>query len=129
MTFLPHSPQGDGNGAKKRRTTPFPKDRRKSGLLTSFFKSNLDDAREMATRMVRQELSDHIEPLIQAEDRNIQRTFRTEQIVSNTGVDYYAPTQPSKEPLEYALRMDGASQMCGCGTQARNLRGHWAAFW
>lgn len=73
------------------------------GLLTWFFKSNLDDAREMATRMVRQELSDHIEPLIQAEARNIQRTFRTEQIVSNTVVDYYVPAQPSKEPLEYAL--------------------------
>ncbi|MEL7315000.1 MAG: hypothetical protein AAFN08_08615 [Cyanobacteria bacterium J06559_3] len=46
------------------------------GLLTWFFKSNLDDAKEMATRMVRQELSDHIEPLIKAEARNIQRTFR-----------------------------------------------------
>ncbi|NMF84172.1 hypothetical protein [Nodosilinea sp. P-1105] len=73
------------------------------GLLTWFFKSNLDDARAMATRMVRQELSDHIEPLIQAEARNIQRTFRTEQIISNTVVDYYVPAQPSKKPLEYAL--------------------------
>jgi len=73
------------------------------GLLTWFFKSNLDDARAMATRMVRQELSDHIEPLIQAEARNIRRTFRTEQIISNTVVDYYVPAQPSKEPLEYAL--------------------------
>lgn len=73
------------------------------GLLTWFFKSNLDDAREMATRMVRQELSDHIEPLIQAEARNIQRTFRTEQIISNTVVDYYLPAHPSKEPLEYGL--------------------------
>ncbi len=73
------------------------------GLLTWFFKSNLDDAREMATRMVRQELSTHIEPLIQAEARNIQRTFRTEHIISNTVVDYYVPAQPSKEPLEYTL--------------------------
>lgn len=73
------------------------------GLLTWFFKSNLDDAREMATRMVRQELSDHIEPLIKAEANNIQRTFRTEQIISNTVVDYYLPAQPSQEPLEYGL--------------------------
>ncbi|MBE9138839.1 hypothetical protein IQ254_16830 [Nodosilinea sp. LEGE 07088] len=73
------------------------------GLLTWFFKSNLDDAREMATRMVRQELSDHIEPLIKAEARNIQRTFRTEQIISNTVVDYYVPARPGKEPLEYGL--------------------------
>lgn len=73
------------------------------GLLTWFFKSNLDDAREMATRMVRQELSDHIEPLIKAEARNIQHTFRTEQIISNTVVDYYVPAPPRQEPLEYTL--------------------------
>lgn len=73
------------------------------GLLTWFFKSNLDDARAMASRMVRQELSDHIEPLIQAEARNLQRTLRTEQIIGSTVVDYYVPAQPSKEPLEYAL--------------------------
>ncbi len=73
------------------------------GLLTWFFKSNLDDAREMATRMVRQELSTHIEPLIQAEARHLQRTLRTEQIISNTVVDYYLPTRPNQEPLEYGL--------------------------
>ncbi|MBE7384513.1 MAG: hypothetical protein F6J95_024245 [Leptolyngbya sp. SIO1E4] len=73
------------------------------GLLTWFFKSNLDDAKEMATRMVRQELSDHIEPLIKAEANNIQRTFRTEQIISNTVVDYYIPIPPTQDPLEYHL--------------------------
>lgn len=73
------------------------------GLLTWFFKSNLDDAKEMARRMVRQELTDHIEPLIKAEASNIQRTFRTEQIISNTVVDYYLPVAPTKEPLEYNL--------------------------
>jgi hypothetical protein len=74
-----------------------------AGILTWFFKSNLDDAKEMATRMVRQELSDHIEPLIQAEAKNLERTFRTEQIVGNTVVDYYLPTPPPKDPLEYHL--------------------------
>ena len=73
------------------------------GLLTWFFKSNLDDAKEMARRMVRQELTDHIEPLIKAEASNIQRTFRTEQIISNTVVDYYVPVSPNKDPLEYHL--------------------------
>lgn len=73
------------------------------GLLTWFFKSNLDDAKEMASRMVRQELTDHIEPLIKAEANHIQRTFQTEQIIGNTVVDYYVPTTPSKDPLEYHL--------------------------
>ncbi|NER81073.1 MAG: hypothetical protein F6K42_16200 [Leptolyngbya sp. SIO1D8] len=73
------------------------------GLLTWFFKSNLDDAKEMATRMVRQELSDHIEPLIKAETNNLQRTLRTEQIISNTVVDYYVPATPTSDPLEYHL--------------------------
>ncbi|NEQ48328.1 MAG: hypothetical protein F6K00_34270 [Leptolyngbya sp. SIOISBB] len=73
------------------------------GLLTWFFKSNLDDAKEMARRMVRQELTDHIEPLIKAEASNIQRTFRTEQIISNTVMDYYLPVAPNQDPLEYNL--------------------------
>ena len=73
------------------------------GLLTWFFKSNLDDAKEMASRMVRQELSDHIEPLIKAEANHIQRTFRTEQIVSSTVVDYYVPAKLTKDPLEFHL--------------------------
>lgn len=74
-----------------------------AGILTWFFKSNLDDAKEMATRLVRQELSDHIDPLIKAEAANLQRTFRTEQIIGNTVVDYYAPPSLGKEPLEYHL--------------------------
>lgn len=74
-----------------------------AGILTWFFKSNLDDAKEMATRMVRQELSDHIDPLIKAEANHLERTFRTEQIIGNTVVDYYLPTIPSKNPLEYGL--------------------------
>jgi hypothetical protein len=73
------------------------------GILTWFFKSNLDDARKMAGQIVHQELSDHIDPLIKAEANNIQRTLRTEQIISNTVVDYYVPAPVAQEPLEYKL--------------------------
>lgn len=73
------------------------------GLLTWFFKSNLDDAKEMATRMVRQELSGHIEPLIKAEANHLRRTLRTEQIIGNTVVDYYVPGESTQAPLEYRL--------------------------
>lgn len=73
------------------------------GILTWFFKSNLDDARKMAGQIVRQELAEHIEPLIKAEANNIQRTLRTEQIIGNTVVDYYLPAPLNQDPLDYRL--------------------------
>lgn len=73
------------------------------GLLTWFFKSNLDDAKKMAREMVRQELTNHIEPLIRAEVNNLQRTLQTEQIIANTVVDYYLPTSEEARPLEFSL--------------------------
>jgi len=73
------------------------------GILTWFFKSNLDDARKMAGQMVHQQLSEHIEPLIKAEANNIRRSLRTEQIISNTVVDYYVPAAIARSPLEYGL--------------------------
>jgi hypothetical protein len=73
------------------------------GILTWFFKSNLDDARKMAGQMVHQQLSEHIEPLIKAEANNILRSLRTEQIISNTVVDYHVPAAIGQPPLEYGL--------------------------
>ncbi|MEM9815399.1 MAG: hypothetical protein AAF827_03155 [Cyanobacteria bacterium P01_D01_bin.6] len=73
------------------------------GILTWFFKSNLDDARKMAGQMVHQQLSEHIEPLIKAEASNIRRSLRTEQIISNTVVDYYVLAAIAQAPLEYSL--------------------------
>lgn len=73
------------------------------GVLTWFFKSNLDDARKMAGQIVHQELSEHIDPLIKAEASNIRRSLRTEQIVGNTVVDYYVPAAIAKEPIELGL--------------------------
>ena len=72
------------------------------GLLTWFFKNNLDDAKETARKMVRDELANHIEPLIKAESDHIQRTLRTEQIISKTVVDYYLPTE-AEPPREHKL--------------------------
>jgi hypothetical protein len=71
-------------------------------LLTWFFKNNLEDARETARRMVREELANHIEPLIQSESDHIQRVLRTEQIISGTVIDYYLPAE-SDSPKEHKL--------------------------
>lgn len=67
------------------------------------FKNSLDDAKEMATRIVRQELTNSIEPLIQAESNNLQKTLQIEQIISSTVVDYYIPQAVGDSITEYAL--------------------------
>lgn len=67
------------------------------------FKNSLDDAREMATRIVRQELTNSIEPLIEAESNNLKKTLRTEQIISGTVIDYYLPQPVSETITEYEL--------------------------
>ncbi len=67
------------------------------------FKNSLDDAKEMATRIVRQELTNSIEPLIQAESKNLQKTLQTEQIISGTVIDYYLPQPVSETITEYEL--------------------------
>lgn len=76
-------------------------------LLTAIggwiFKNSLEDAKETAGRIVRQELTNHIQPLIAAESRNIKKTLQTEQIIGSTVVDYYLPDVASDKLTEYAL--------------------------
>ncbi|NEP19770.1 MAG: hypothetical protein F6J97_23275 [Leptolyngbya sp. SIO4C1] len=67
------------------------------------FKNSLDDAKEMAGRIIRQELETHIEPLIAAESASLQKTLRTEQIIGRTVVDYYLPGAGRDTLTEYAL--------------------------
>ena len=76
-------------------------------LLTAvggwIFKKNLEDAKETASRMVRQELTDHIQPLIEAESNNIKKTLQTEQTIGSTVVDYYLPGSANDKLTEYDL--------------------------
>lgn len=71
-------------------------------LLTWFFNKNLEDAKRLARELVRQELINHINPLVEAEAKNVMRTLRTEQVIGDTVVDYYIPAK-EKEPVEYRL--------------------------
>jgi hypothetical protein len=71
-------------------------------LLTWFFNKNLEDAKRLAKEIVRQELTNHLTPLVQAEAENVMRTLRTEQVIGDTVVDYYLPVD-SDEPLECKL--------------------------
>jgi len=73
------------------------------GLLTWIFSKNLEDAKRLAREMVRQELTNHLTPLIQSEAENVRRTLRTEQVIGDTVVDYYLPAHNSDELSEYKL--------------------------
>lgn len=74
------------------------------GIVGSWiFKNSLDDAKETASRMVRRELTDHIQPLIAAESNNLKKTLQTEQIIGRTVIDYYVPAAVSKLITEYEL--------------------------
>ncbi|MGB3614922.1 MAG: hypothetical protein WBA10_14105 [Elainellaceae cyanobacterium] len=71
-------------------------------LLTWFFKNNLEDAREVAGRMVREELDQRIKGLVQEEFRYWEMSARSERVVGQTYVAYYLPDAQA-EPREYGL--------------------------
>lgn len=71
-------------------------------LLTWFFKNNLEDAKQVAAKMVREELDAHIRDLVKTEFRYWELSAQTERVVGQTLVDYYLPNGTT-EPQEYAL--------------------------
>lgn len=73
------------------------------GLLTWFFKSNLEDAKLMAREMVRQELTNQITPLLEAEMQNVVRSLQVERVIGDTVVDYDRVSPDDEQPLEYHL--------------------------
>lgn len=97
------------------------------GLLTWFFKTNLDDAKKMAREMVRQDLANHLEPLLQAEISNLKRTLRTEQIIASTVVDYYLPTTDDREPTEYRLLRGRGFLDVRCWNQSQRPTGRFGS--
>lgn len=71
-------------------------------LLTWFFKNSLEDAKEVAGKMVRSELDKHIQERVQDEFRHWEMSARTERVVSQTLVNYYLPNGV-EEPREFSL--------------------------
>ena len=60
-------------------------------LLTWFFKNNLEDAKKVASQMVREGLDQHIQERVQEEFRYWEMGARTERVVSQSLVNYYLP--------------------------------------
>jgi hypothetical protein len=72
-------------------------------LLTWFFKNSLDDAKKVTREIVRSELIEHIQPLIQEESNYLIRLLKTEQVISDISVYYYLASKESQKPLECNL--------------------------
>lgn len=71
-------------------------------LLTWFFKNNLEDAKTVAAKMVREELDGHIQARVHEEFRYWEMSARTERVIGQTLVTYYLP-DAAQEPKEFFL--------------------------
>ena len=90
-------------------------------LLTWFFKNNLEDAKEVAKQMVRDELDQHIKALVKEEFRYWEMSARTERVVGQTLVNYYLPGAV-EEPREFWLiKKRGFRQVLFC-SRAEEVR-------
>lgn len=72
-------------------------------LLTWFFKNSLEDAKKVTREIVRSELIEHIQPLIQEESNYLGRLLKTEQVIGDISVYYYVASKSSEKPIEYNL--------------------------
>lgn len=83
-------------------------------LLTWFFKNNLEDAKKVASQMVREGLDQHIQERVQEEFRYWEMSARTERVVGQTLVNYYLP-EGMEEPREFFLiKKRGFRQVLFC---------------
>lgn len=71
-------------------------------LLAWFFNKSLEDAKRLAREIVRQELLNHVTPLVQSESEYMMRSLKTEQVIGGMVVDYYQVAAEA-EPSEYDL--------------------------
>ncbi|WP_416674380.1 hypothetical protein [Egbenema bharatensis] len=90
-------------------------------LLVWFFKNNLEDAKVVASTMVREELDRHIQAKIQEEFRFWELSLRTERVIGQTLVDYYLPNGSQEPPEFFLVRNRGFRQVSFC-SRLREVR-------
>ncbi|MDJ0676255.1 MAG: hypothetical protein QNJ36_12865 [Calothrix sp. MO_167.B42] len=61
------------------------------GFLAFMFGKNLDDAKKVASQVIRQEIDKHVTDLVATEIENVKRTLQRERVIGSTVVDYYLP--------------------------------------
>lgn len=72
------------------------------GLLAYVVGKNLDDAKKVASQMIRQEMEGQVATLLKTEIESVKRTLRRERVIGSTLVDYYLQ-DASTEPTEFKL--------------------------
>ncbi|MDB9525994.1 hypothetical protein PN498_08355 [Oscillatoria sp. CS-180] len=83
-------------------------------LLTWFFKNNLEDAKKVASEIVRQELDAHIQQRVREEFRYWEMSARTERVVGQTLVNYYLPGGQAETAECLSLKNRGFRQVSFC---------------
>ncbi len=83
-------------------------------LLTWFFKNNLEDAKVVAARMVREEMDGHIKALVAEEFRYWEMSAKTERVIGQTLVNYYVPEGRAEPPEFYLVKQRGFRQVLFC---------------
>ena len=83
-------------------------------LLTWFFKNNLEDAKVVAARMVREEMDGHIKALVQEEFRYWEMSAKAERVVGQTLVNYYLPEGQAEPDEFYLVKQRGFRQVAFC---------------
>ncbi|WP_243713793.1 hypothetical protein [Nostoc sp. 106C] len=71
-------------------------------VLAFIFGKNLDDAKKVASDMIRQEVNNNLANLVKAEVENVKRTLQRERVIGLTIVEYYLPSNGS-ETKEFKL--------------------------
>ena len=83
-------------------------------LLTWFFKNNLEDAKVVAARMVREEMDVRVKALVEEEFRYWERSARPERVISRALVNYYLPGGNAEPDEFYLVRQRGFQQVLFC---------------
>ena len=83
-------------------------------LLTWFFKNNLEDAKVVAAKMVREEMEGHIKARVAEEFRYWEMSAKTERVIGQTLVDYYLPEGVAEPEEFYLLKQRGFRQVAFC---------------
>lgn len=62
------------------------------GFLAYVFGKNLDDAKKIASQVIRQEIDNKVADLVKSEVATVTRTLQRERVIASTVVDYYLPS-------------------------------------
>lgn len=72
------------------------------GFLAYVFGKNLEDAKKVASQVIRQEIDNKVTDLVHSEVENVKRTLLRERVIGTTVVDYYLPCNDN-EPHDCTL--------------------------